>query len=116
MVCQQQTPDVIASVSNDEPMLRIELARRAISFQDVLNAPQAAHLRAVERPLVRCQDDGREPLMPSSDSIYDAFNVSYKLRWTHDFPSREETLRYAEEILTPDPMLFLLDPPRHRKS
>jgi iron(II)-dependent oxidoreductase len=43
--------------------------------------------------------DGSKPLLPKGDSIYDAFNVSYKLRWSHDFPSRDETLRYADDIL-----------------
>ena len=43
--------------------------------------------------------DGLDPLMLSADSIYDAFNVSYKLRWTHAFPSRENTLRYAQDVL-----------------
>jgi iron(II)-dependent oxidoreductase len=42
---------------------------------------------------------GEAPLMPESDSIYDSFNVSYKIRWDHAFPSRRRTLRWISEIL-----------------
>ncbi len=43
--------------------------------------------------------DGREPILPAGDSIYDSFHVSYKLRWDHDFPDKARTLAYAREIL-----------------
>lgn len=43
--------------------------------------------------------DDREPLLPGSDGIYDSFNVSYKLRWDHGFPSRSETQTYIGEVL-----------------
>jgi iron(II)-dependent oxidoreductase len=43
--------------------------------------------------------DGAESLLPGSDGIYDSFHVSYKLRWEHRFPSREETLAYISEVL-----------------
>jgi len=43
--------------------------------------------------------DGTESLLPGSDSIYDSFHVSYKKRWDHPFPSREETLTYLSEVL-----------------
>lgn len=42
---------------------------------------------------------GAEPLLPGSDGIYDSFNVSYRLRWDHAYPTREETLRYCAEVL-----------------
>ena len=45
------------------------------------------------------QLDGAAPLVPGGDGIYDAFNVSYKLRWNHRFPSRAETLAYIAEVL-----------------
>ena len=38
--------------------------------------------------------DKAKPLLENGDGIYDAFNVSYKLRWDHGFPSRGETLEY----------------------
>jgi iron(II)-dependent oxidoreductase len=43
--------------------------------------------------------DGAPPLLPGSDAVYDAFNVSYTRRWDHAFPSREETLAYITEVL-----------------
>src|SRR5262245_5625216 len=39
------------------------------------------------------------PLRPGSDRIYDSFNVSYKHRWEHHYPSRTETLGYITEVL-----------------
>ena len=45
------------------------------------------------------QLDGKPPLLPGSDGIYDAFNVSYTLRWEHAFPSRQATLAYISEVL-----------------
>ena len=43
--------------------------------------------------------DGSEPIVASGDSMYDAFHVSYRLRWSHDFPSRAGTLAYLEQVL-----------------
>ncbi|HEV8141471.1 MAG TPA: selenoneine synthase SenA [Methylomirabilota bacterium] len=43
--------------------------------------------------------DGAESLLPGSDGIYDAFNVSYTRRWDHGYPSRSATLRYICEVL-----------------
>jgi ergothioneine biosynthesis protein EgtB len=43
--------------------------------------------------------DKAEPVRPGSDAIYDSFNVSYRLRWSHDYPSRGETLEYISEVL-----------------
>ncbi len=43
--------------------------------------------------------DGAATLRPGSDRIYDAFNVSYRQRWEHLFPSRAETLAYITEVL-----------------
>jgi gamma-glutamyl hercynylcysteine S-oxide synthase len=40
-----------------------------------------------------------ETLLPGSDGIYDSFNVSYRLRWTHPYPSRGDTLGYISEVL-----------------
>jgi len=38
-------------------------------------------------------------LLPGSDGVYDSFNVSYKLRWDHAYPSRRETHAYISEVL-----------------
>ncbi|MEK7205733.1 MAG: SUMF1/EgtB/PvdO family nonheme iron enzyme, partial [candidate division NC10 bacterium] len=38
-------------------------------------------------------------LLPGSDGVYDSFNVSYKVRWDHEYPSRRETHAYISEIL-----------------
>jgi iron(II)-dependent oxidoreductase len=43
--------------------------------------------------------DRTEPLWRDGDGIYDAFHVSYKLRWEHDFPSRTRTRAYLDEVL-----------------
>ena len=43
--------------------------------------------------------DGAATLLPGSDGIYDAFNVSYTQRWEHAFPAREATLDYITEVL-----------------
>lgn len=43
--------------------------------------------------------DRAAPILPRGDGIYDAFRVSYKIRWQHDFPSRDETLRYLDTVL-----------------
>ncbi len=42
---------------------------------------------------------GAKPLIERADSIYDAFNVPYKLRRAHDFPTRDQTLEYLETVL-----------------
>jgi iron(II)-dependent oxidoreductase len=43
--------------------------------------------------------DQTESILPGSDGIYDSFNVSYKLRWDHAFPSRAETCDYITKVL-----------------
>ena len=43
--------------------------------------------------------DQAETLLPGSDGVYDSFNVSYKLRWDHAYPSRRETHAYITEVL-----------------
>src|SRR5436853_1530911 len=43
--------------------------------------------------------DGAETVLPGSDGIYDSFNVSYRLRWKHPYPSRLQTLSYVSEVL-----------------
>ena len=43
--------------------------------------------------------DRADSLLPGSDAIYDSFNVSYRLRWTHHYPSRRDTLKYISEVL-----------------
>jgi len=42
---------------------------------------------------------GAKPILDGSDSIYDSFNVSYRLRWAHAYPSRQKTLEYVSEVL-----------------
>jgi iron(II)-dependent oxidoreductase len=42
---------------------------------------------------------GAQTLLPGSDAIYDSFNVSYRLRWDHRYPSRRESLEYISEVL-----------------
>jgi gamma-glutamyl hercynylcysteine S-oxide synthase len=43
--------------------------------------------------------DGAQTLLPGSDGLYDSFNVSYRLRWKHQYPSRRGTLNYVSEVL-----------------
>jgi iron(II)-dependent oxidoreductase len=43
--------------------------------------------------------DRASTLLPGSDGIYDSFNVSYRRRWDHDYPSRDATLAYIAEVL-----------------
>src|SRR4029453_13359322 len=43
--------------------------------------------------------DGAPTLLPGSDGIYDSFNVSYRFRWDHPYPSRSETLGYIARVL-----------------
>jgi iron(II)-dependent oxidoreductase len=40
-----------------------------------------------------------QTLMPGSDSIYDSFNVPYRQRWDHGYPSRRESMQYISEVL-----------------
>ena len=42
---------------------------------------------------------GEQPILAEGDSMYDSFNVSYKQRWDHGFPSRDETLAYLRTVL-----------------
>ena len=39
------------------------------------------------------------PILEDGDDIYDAFNVSYKSRWDHDYLSRDQTLDYLHTVL-----------------
>jgi iron(II)-dependent oxidoreductase len=43
--------------------------------------------------------DGGATLLPGSDGIYESFNVPYRQRWQHPYPSRQGTLDYIEEVL-----------------
>ena len=43
--------------------------------------------------------DGAKPILEEGESIFDSVNVSYKLRWGHKYPSREETIRYLHTVL-----------------
>ena len=43
--------------------------------------------------------DGGGTLLPGSDGVYDSFNVSYRRRWDHAYPSRAQTLAYIGEVL-----------------
>jgi iron(II)-dependent oxidoreductase len=43
--------------------------------------------------------DGRPPLLPGADAVYDAFNVSYTRRWDHRYPSRRQSLEYISTVL-----------------
>jgi len=43
--------------------------------------------------------DGRSSLLPGSDGVYDSFNVPYRRRWDHAYPSRSATLAYIDEVL-----------------
>lgn len=58
--------------------------------------------------------DGSPSRLPGSDSIYDSFRVSYKLRWSHVYPSRGETETYLSDVLArvldrePDPYFTTL--------
>ena len=42
--------------------------------------------------------DRAETVLQGSDGIYDSFNVSYRLRWKHSYPSRRQTLGYISEV------------------
>ena len=42
---------------------------------------------------------GADTILPGADGIYDSFNVSYKQRWDHRYPSRDETCDYITTIL-----------------
>ncbi|MFT7624280.1 MAG: iron(II)-dependent oxidoreductase [Myxococcota bacterium] len=42
---------------------------------------------------------GAEPRLPNGDSMFDAFNISYQLRWSHELPDRAATLVLGEEVL-----------------
>ncbi len=43
--------------------------------------------------------DKSKPSLERGDDIYDAFNVSYKLRWDHDYLTRDQTLDYLQTVL-----------------
>src|SRR5260370_30800299 len=42
---------------------------------------------------------GAQTILPGSDAIYDSFNVSYRLRWDHSYPSRRASLKYISAVL-----------------
>ncbi len=48
--------------------------------------------------LLRGLDD-KPSFFPKGDSMYDSFHVSYKKRWSHDFPSKKDTLSYGKQVL-----------------
>jgi iron(II)-dependent oxidoreductase len=43
--------------------------------------------------------DGHATLLPGSDALYDSFNVSYRRRWDHRYPSRRQTREYVGGVL-----------------
>jgi iron(II)-dependent oxidoreductase len=60
---------------------------------------EAGHVGWFQEYWILRQLDQAEPLLTHSDTIYDAFNVSYRDRWSHDFPTREQTLDYLQQVL-----------------
>jgi iron(II)-dependent oxidoreductase len=43
--------------------------------------------------------NGRAPILPHGDSLYDSANVAHDMRWDLPLPSRAETLAYLREVL-----------------
>lgn len=43
--------------------------------------------------------DRENPILRNSDSIYDSFNVSYKKRWDHLYPSKKESIDFITKVL-----------------
>jgi iron(II)-dependent oxidoreductase len=43
---------------------------------------------------------GADTILPGSDGIYDSFNVSYRRRWDHPYPTRAATLDYITTVLS----------------
>ncbi len=60
---------------------------------------EMGHVGWFQEYWIHRQFDRADSILPGSDGIYDSFNVSYKLRWDHAFPSRRETHAYISEVL-----------------
>ncbi len=56
--------------------------------------------------------DGRDPMIPGVDDLYDSFQVEHKDLWSLEYPSAEKTIRYGDQVL--EEVLDLLD--RHPNS
>ena len=51
--------------------------------------------------------DGRRPIRPDGDTLYDSMAVAHDTRWDLPLPTRDETLRYMSQVQ--DHVLELLD-------
>src|SRR5262245_66170635 len=43
--------------------------------------------------------NGRAPILPHGDTLYDSANVAHDTRWDLRLPSRAQTLGYLQEVL-----------------
>lgn len=60
---------------------------------------EVAHIAWFQERWLLSHLNGREPLRPDGDSLYDSARVAHDTRWDLPLPSKEKTLDYMQEIL-----------------
>lgn len=60
---------------------------------------EVAHIAWFQERWLLGHLNGREPVRPDGDSLYDSARVAHDTRWDLPLPSKEKTLDYMQEIL-----------------
>jgi iron(II)-dependent oxidoreductase len=106
-LCRRSTTDAVLEALLDARGVELELLDGLTDAQMLgvkghfLEPPiwEMGHVGWFQEYWIGRHLDGRPTLLPGADAIYDSFNVPYRRRWEHAYPSRQETLRYIGEVL-----------------
>ena len=104
--CVTPNPAVLAAWVRDARRRTLELIgdlddqQLLVPSLPILNPPiwEVGHVGWFQERWVLRQANGRPPLRPDADALYDSSAVAHDTRWGLPLPSREESLRYLNRV------------------